>query len=143
MPTSPNPWPVGSRIRRLEPHAVVLEDQQDAIRSPFEDHLDAPGARMFGDVVERFLRDSVQRCFHFRRKSIVEQPRRVQLGRDTGALRPFLNVVGQRGPQAEVVECGWPQLPDELIDVPIETLGDRLERLQVTGEIGAAARTPP
>ena len=46
----------------------------------------------------------------------------MQLGVDAHPLRPVLDVVGERRAQAEVVERGGSQLPDELIDVPVEPL---------------------
>ena len=47
---------------------------------------------------------------------------------DVHALRPVLDVVGQRCSEAEVVERSRPQLPDQVIDVPIEAFGDLLSR---------------
>ena len=44
------------------------------------------------------------------------------------ARRPVLHVVGERGAQAEVVERGRAQLPDQMIDVAIELLRDGFER---------------
>ena len=49
----------------VEPDSIVLDDQQDAVGAAFENHLDLPGVRVFRDVVERFLRDPVERRFHF------------------------------------------------------------------------------
>src|SRR5688500_925600 len=45
----PEPLADGGARCHLESHAVVLENQQDAIGSPLEDHFDAPGARVLGD----------------------------------------------------------------------------------------------
>src|SRR6185503_5513654 len=44
--------------------------------------------------------------------------------RDADASRPVLNVVGKRGAQPQIVECGWTKLPDELVDVVIQSFGD-------------------
>ena len=77
------------------------------------------------------------------REAIVEQPRRVQLRGDAGALGPLLDVVGERRPQPEIVERGRPELPHELIDVAIEPFGDLGERGDVVRQVGAlAARVP-
>ena len=113
------------------------------IGAPLEDDLDVLGPRVLGDVGERFLRDAVERRFGFRGQPIVEQSRRVQLGRDADAPRPVLDVVGQRRPQAEIVERRRPQLPDEMIDVAVELLRDRFERVDLRAQVGAARRTRP
>ena len=44
---------------------------------------------------------------------------------------------GQRGPQTEIVERGRPELPDQVIDVSIELLGDHLERVHLSGQVGS------
>src|SRR5262245_28355945 len=43
-----------------EPDAVVFDNQEDAVRPPFENDFDAPGASMLGDVVERLLSNPIQ-----------------------------------------------------------------------------------
>ena len=101
------------------------------------------GARVLGDVGQRFLRDAVERRFGFRGEPIVEQAGGVQLGGDADALRPVLHVVGERRAQAEIVERGGPQLPDEMIDVAVELLRDRLERFDLRAQFGADRRTRP
>ena len=50
-------------IDRLESDTIVFDDEGHAIRPPLEHDVDVLGARVFGDVVERFLRDSIQRRF--------------------------------------------------------------------------------
>ena len=54
-------------------------------------------------------------------------------------LRPVLHVVGERRAQAEIVERGRSQLPDELVDVAIDLLGHRFERLDLAAQIGRSA----
>ena len=120
MPSNPNPWPAAPALARIEAHAVVLDDQQDVIGAALEDDLDVLRLRVLGDVGQRLLRDAIERRLGLGRQPIVEQSRRVQLGRRCRARRPVLDVVGQRRAQAEIVERGRPELPDEMIDVAIE-----------------------
>ena len=108
------------RRTRVEPHAVVFDDQHDEIVAPFEDDFDAAGARMLGDVGECFLRDSVERGFGFGRQTIVHKSGGVQLRANGAALRPVLNVIAKRGQQAQVVERRRPELPHQVLDVAVE-----------------------
>ena len=94
---------------------------------------------MLGDVRERFLRDAVQRRLDLGRRAARPAVPRCAAGGDAGAIRPVLHVVRQRGPQAEIVERGRPQLPDEVIHVAIELLGDRFERFDVRAQVGVVA----
>ena len=89
----------------------------------------------FATFGQRFLGDSVERCLGVRGEALVEQSRGVELRRNADAPRPVLHVVGERGAQAEVVECGRAQLPDELIDVAVDLTGGFLERLDVAGKL--------
>ena len=107
---------------QVESDAVILDDQRDLIGPPLENDLDVAGARVLGDVVERFLRDAVERRLDLRCETIGRQAGGVQLGGDVHPHRPVLNVVRERRAQAEVVERGRPQLPDQMIDVAIELL---------------------
>src|SRR5436189_6094933 len=60
---------------------------------------------------------------------------------DSDACRPVLNVVGHRGTDTEIVERGWTKLPHELIDVAIQPLGDRFDRVdQRPPEIALSTR---
>ena len=137
------PVPRAPFIVGIEPHAVVLDDEEDRVGASLEDDVDALGARVLGDVGQRFLRDAVERRLDLGGEAIVEQARGVQLGRDADAPRPVLDVVGERGAQAEVVERGRAKLPDELIDVAIELLRDLLERLDEARRGPALSRRPP
>ena len=138
MPSSPNPRPPSPRPE-VESDAIVLDDEQHVIGPPLEHDVDVLGARVLGDVVERFLRDAIERRFSVRRETIVQESGGVQLGGDADALRPVLNVVRQRRPQAEIVERGRPELPDEMIDVAVELLCDRFERVDLRAQFGAVA----
>ena len=71
------------------------------------------------------------------------QAGRVQLRRDVDARRPVPHVVGQRGLQPEVVERRRPKLPDEMVDVAIDPLGDALECPHFLGEIRVVAAPVP
>ena len=137
MPSSPNPLTFRVAVR-VKAHAVVLDDEEDVIGAPLEDDLDAPCAEYLATLVSASCAMRYKRRLDVRREPIVEQARRVQARGNADALRPVLDVVGQRGPQAEVVERGRAELPDELIHVPIEAPGDRLEghRSRVRGPCG-------
>src|SRR5688500_1758371 len=45
------------RFRWFEPDAVVLDDQRHVLGATLEYDVDAVGPRMFGHIVERFLRE--------------------------------------------------------------------------------------
>ena len=81
-------------------------------------------AGVLGDVGHGFLRDAIQRRFDFRREPLVQRPDVCNSRGNVDARRPVLHVVRQRRPQAEVVEGCRPELPDEMVDVAIEALGD-------------------
>jgi hypothetical protein len=106
------------------------------IGAALEDDFDVIGARVLGDVVERFLRDSIEGGFDLGRQAIVGETRGVEIGRHAHARRPVLQVVGQRRAQAEIVECRRPQLPHQVIDVAIELLGHCLERFDLGRQLG-------
>ena len=55
--------PIGVHLARSESHAVVFDDQRHLIRPALENDFDVAGAGVLGDVVERFLGNSVQRGF--------------------------------------------------------------------------------
>ena len=122
----------------IEADAIVFDDEQHRIRLTLEYDVDARCARVLGDVGERLLRDAIERRLGFRWQPIVEQPGHVQLCRNVDTPRPVLDVVGECRAQAEVVERGRPQLPDELIDVTIELPRDFLQRLDERPDIRRA-----
>ena len=87
--------PVGVvHLDRIEPHAVVLDDQRYLIRPALENDFDVAGPCVFGDVVERFLGDPVQRRFDLRSESLRRQPSGVELDGHGHANRPGWGEVG-------------------------------------------------
>ena len=85
---------------------------------------------MLRHVRERLLRDPIERGFGVGGEPIVQQSGRVQRGGDADATRPVLNVIRERCAQAEIVERGRPKLPDEVIHVAVEPLGDRFDAIR-------------
>ena len=96
-----------------------------------------PRAGVLGGVVERFLRDSIQRRLDVGREPLIQQTRGVQARGDADAIGPVLHVVGQRRSEAEVVERCRAQLPSEPIHVLIEAQGYRFEGIDFAGEVRA------
>src|SRR5690242_11912442 len=140
LPHADEPESVALHVSiRVETDPVVLHNEQDGIVSSLEEHLDVPRARVFSGVVERFLRDSVQRRLDVRSEPLVEQTRCVQARGNVGAIGPVLNVVRQRGSEAEVVERCRAKLPREAIYVLIEAEGYCVEVIDLAGEARAVA----
>ena len=46
---------------RVEPDAIVFDDEQHGVGQPLEDDFDAVGARVLRNIRQRFLGDSVER----------------------------------------------------------------------------------
>jgi hypothetical protein len=65
--------PVSIRFGRVKADAVILDDQEDLIGSAFENDFDMSGMRVLGDVVQRLLRDAVQRRLDFRGEALGAQ----------------------------------------------------------------------
>src|ERR1700749_165767 len=59
--------------------AVVLHDEHDVAVAAFEQHVDARGRRVLGDVVQSLLRDAVQRRLDQRFEARVAEARRVEV----------------------------------------------------------------
>ncbi len=143
MPSSPNPPPADPSASGSNPtpSSSTMRRTESACRSRMTSTR--RGARVLRDVGQRFLRDAVERRLGFRREPFVEEAGRVELGRDVDAPRPVLNVVGEGRAQAEVVERGRAELPDELVDVAIDLARDRLQRVDERRRCAATRRTRP
>ena len=113
------------------------------IGAPLENDVDILGPRVLGDVGQRLLCDPIQRRFGVGREPIVQQPGRVQRGRDADAIRPVLHVVRQRRAQAEIVERGRTKLPDQVIDVAVEPLRDGFDAIRRARASRRGRRTRP
>ena len=50
---------------RIEPHAVVFDDEEDRVVMPLEDDVDLLSAGVLGDVGECLLCDTIERRFGF------------------------------------------------------------------------------
>ena len=59
----------------------------------------------------------------------------MQFHRDACAGGPVLDVSREGGRQAEIVQRGRPEFPHQVIDVPIELLGDRLQRFDLLAQV--------
>src|ERR1044071_1503357 len=124
----------------VEANPVVLHDQEDGVMAPLEEYVDRACARVLGGVVERFLRDSIQRRLDVGREPFIDS-RGVQARGNADTSGPVLGVIGQRGPEAEVVECRRAELPCEPIHVVIEATGNHVEGIDLAHEV-RVARAP-
>ena len=110
----------------LKPDAIVFDNERQVFAAQFEQNVDRSRARMLGNIVQRFLGDTVDACLHFGSKSLQIAWSRVEHGRDAGVARPLFDIGLEHSGQAKFVQRRWSQFPGNEVDV----LSDTRQHLQ-------------
>ena len=105
--------------------AVVFDDQDEVLAALFEQHVDREGARMLGDVVQRFLRDAIDGRFQLGCVPLGVGYAGMEQRRHTTVPGPFSDVILQHLVQAKFVERRGSQFPGEEIEGAVD-LDDHL-----------------
>jgi len=145
MPDNPRPWAGGSRRRPdFEPDAIVLDDQHDpGRRRRSQDHVGMLRARecLATLVSASCAMRVVERRLGLGREAAVGEPPRWWSSAEMRArFDQFWMWVASAAGRAEIGRsAGRPELPDQMIDIPIELLGHDLQRVQRPAQIGSTA----
>src|SRR5579863_6699608 len=94
--------------RGVEAATVILDDQPKLLCSRLQDHANPVGARMLHHVGNRLLQHTEYRRLKRMRQALVTELD-LQINLQPGPVGPFLEVLGDRAAQTEIIQRPRPQ----------------------------------